>query len=966
MGSGASTQVQPKYKWEQDHVLRGPWTFLFKEKVQCACEGSKWCTRENPARQKQPNAIPGLHSSWVGEHVLAMARPWQAHVTQYDMVAAFQQARIGMILNLQETGEHAHCGPGNLPHTGFTYDPESFMAGGVGYYNFAWRDMGVPNLDRMMDIVQVMDYVTRVEGRKVAVHCHAGLGRTGLSIACFFVFSGMYDSAEEAIQVVRQHRPGAVQTSKQVAFVSIFGQYLRHLRCLFPSSRGTTADGELSRHTSGGLGGGGDPSSRNNSGGKASGDGTAKSPSPSTAGSPVFALPTEGLLEQKSTATALVGTYSTGLTISIPLIQPTQSSPLPAAAAGGDATAAAAAVAASGDPSCNGGGALTDSDLGLQTPLPWNDTFHIQPQHARDFRPRPPRSYSEALARQARLLHGPERRAHLRLHKLVTEAVFAIMAAAQSFQPPAQPKAFIKVASSNLAADGPAAASAPAARTSASALPSIPENLVAAGLAGSGGGAVQLPPTFAHAMALLIRSHGPAHVESAALEPLASDPVYTPLTGPLVHSRDVLAAVSGLREELNCGRYEGLARAPLLAVLMLLEGFFANFAGGAEPSSLTEECLTIVAKSYQDLFDSHVPAPPGSRRASAAGEDGISGGGGGGNSSSSVAPGGSDASLELARQAYDTLEPLQPRDSELLLLFASMMRVVARVSGPGCEEAMVEVGKWAVGLLLGKLASMPEAQEAVLSFLWYLAGRDEAFAMLVLLKRQRMTGILRKGGARRGAADVAAMLQAAAVSLTSAAPPGADGCDPSDGCVAVGLPGELPRSPGATPPPGLISAFSSSTAPDHALPAWAVASLPPSSRASAVSSVCSAAAGTTPVAAYGESYSGKEGAAGGLYPSSVAAVPTLASPPSFRKDPNGLPVHRTASSSSTGGLMDPKDVQGGLLPVAAAQQQFAQLLAQDIPAMYRVSYREALAGISSVVYPPPPSTGRVEVHDVWR
>ncbi len=57
--------------------------------------------------------------------------------------------------NAQEVGEHASCGPGNLPESGFTYNPETFMAGGIGYYNFSWQDMGVPNLDRMMDIVQV-------------------------------------------------------------------------------------------------------------------------------------------------------------------------------------------------------------------------------------------------------------------------------------------------------------------------------------------------------------------------------------------------------------------------------------------------------------------------------------------------------------------------------------------------------------------------------------------------------------------------------------------------------------------------------------------------------------------------------------------------------------------------------------------------------------------------------------------
>jgi protein tyrosine phosphatase domain-containing protein 1 len=51
-------------------------------------------------------------------------------------------------------GEHAECGPGILPGCGFSYHPEYFMGGGVGFVNISWRDMGVPTLDRMLDLVQ--------------------------------------------------------------------------------------------------------------------------------------------------------------------------------------------------------------------------------------------------------------------------------------------------------------------------------------------------------------------------------------------------------------------------------------------------------------------------------------------------------------------------------------------------------------------------------------------------------------------------------------------------------------------------------------------------------------------------------------------------------------------------------------------------------------------------------------------
>lgn len=47
----------------------------------------------------------------------------------------------------------------------------------VYFYNFGMQDFGVSSLVSMIDGVKVLAFAVR-EGR-VAVHCHAGLGRTG-------------------------------------------------------------------------------------------------------------------------------------------------------------------------------------------------------------------------------------------------------------------------------------------------------------------------------------------------------------------------------------------------------------------------------------------------------------------------------------------------------------------------------------------------------------------------------------------------------------------------------------------------------------------------------------------------------------------------------------------------------------------------------------------------------------------
>jgi protein-tyrosine phosphatase len=54
-------------------------------------------------------------------------------------------------------------------------------------------------------------------GDRIAIHCAAGLGRTGMLVAKLLVDLGM--PAGTAIQTVREQRPGAIETAQQEAFV---------------------------------------------------------------------------------------------------------------------------------------------------------------------------------------------------------------------------------------------------------------------------------------------------------------------------------------------------------------------------------------------------------------------------------------------------------------------------------------------------------------------------------------------------------------------------------------------------------------------------------------------------------------------------------------------------------------------------------------------------------------------------
>jgi hypothetical protein len=98
---------------------------------------------------------------------------------------------------------------------------------------FGWEDLSTPQLEMMLNIVQVMTHSLR-NNQNIAVHCHAGLGRTGLAIACYLVYAQGLTS-DEAITLVRQKRPGSIQNRKQTLFVFQFEKYLKKLQKYYPS-----------------------------------------------------------------------------------------------------------------------------------------------------------------------------------------------------------------------------------------------------------------------------------------------------------------------------------------------------------------------------------------------------------------------------------------------------------------------------------------------------------------------------------------------------------------------------------------------------------------------------------------------------------------------------------------------------------------------------------------------------------
>ncbi|PRP88003.1 Protein tyrosine phosphatase domain-containing protein 1 [Planoprotostelium fungivorum] len=209
------------------------WDILWERNSPTRTEEGKACKFENfenwTAEKNSHMAIYGLYSNWITDNVIAMARPSSKGIKEHDMISQFQNFRTGAIINLQMPGEHASCGDGL--DGAFSYRPEAFMDNGISFFNFGWNDMGVPQLDFLLNVVQVMSFCIHEQRKNVAVHCHAGLGRTGLAIACYLIFQGM--AQKEAIALVRLKRKGTIQNSAQERFIGRFDKYLMALRTTF-------------------------------------------------------------------------------------------------------------------------------------------------------------------------------------------------------------------------------------------------------------------------------------------------------------------------------------------------------------------------------------------------------------------------------------------------------------------------------------------------------------------------------------------------------------------------------------------------------------------------------------------------------------------------------------------------------------------------------------------------------------
>ena len=135
--------------------------------------------------------------------------PFSVYDPQGESLLEFKREKGSLIILLAEEDE---C----MERTGRSlkslYDQEGFQV-----IHFPIPDFGVPSKGDLEKAVRKTVKHAQA-GRNIVIHCHAGLGRTGLFVA-YLAKEVLRLSSEEAIHWTRKHIPHALETPEQEKFV---------------------------------------------------------------------------------------------------------------------------------------------------------------------------------------------------------------------------------------------------------------------------------------------------------------------------------------------------------------------------------------------------------------------------------------------------------------------------------------------------------------------------------------------------------------------------------------------------------------------------------------------------------------------------------------------------------------------------------------------------------------------------
>jgi len=123
-------------------------------------------------------------------------------LTPQDYIPYFQSKNVGLVVRLNKK----------------MYEENDFRKAGIEHFEQYYLDGSVPTIPILQKIIQAFEAVPKDQG--IAVHCKAGLGRTGTCIGAYIMKHYRF-SAREVIGWMRICRPGMVIGPQQHFLVDI-------------------------------------------------------------------------------------------------------------------------------------------------------------------------------------------------------------------------------------------------------------------------------------------------------------------------------------------------------------------------------------------------------------------------------------------------------------------------------------------------------------------------------------------------------------------------------------------------------------------------------------------------------------------------------------------------------------------------------------------------------------------------
>ncbi|WWC90188.1 uncharacterized protein L201_005121 [Kwoniella dendrophila CBS 6074] len=114
------------------------------------------------------------------------------------VMEVFQKENVGLVVRLNDE----------------LYDRRHFIDLGMDHVEMYFDDGSNPSDDIVRQFIKLAEDVIEGKGQKVAVHCKAGLGRTGVLIGAYLIYKYQF-SAQEVIGFMRIVRPGMVVGPQQ-------------------------------------------------------------------------------------------------------------------------------------------------------------------------------------------------------------------------------------------------------------------------------------------------------------------------------------------------------------------------------------------------------------------------------------------------------------------------------------------------------------------------------------------------------------------------------------------------------------------------------------------------------------------------------------------------------------------------------------------------------------------------------